>query len=78
MFYHLKKNIKNYDLDNLKEELKLLGEKPFRAEQIFKWIYQDKVTSFDEMTSDDLKVLDKEAIQKVKTKNPQLPFPLGI
>ena len=47
----LKKNIKNYDLDNLKEELKSLGEKPFRAEQIFKWLYQDKVTSFDEMTN---------------------------
>lgn len=37
-----------------------------------------EATSFDDMTSDDLKVLDKEAIQKVKTKNPQLPFPLGI
>ena len=47
----MKKNIKNYDLDNLKEELKNLGEKPFRAEQIFKWLYQDKVTSFDEMTN---------------------------
>lgn len=45
------KNIKNYDLDNLKEELKNLNEKPFRAEQIFKWIHQDKVTSFDEMTN---------------------------
>ena len=47
----MRKNIKNYDLDNLKEELKNLGEKPFRAEQIFKWLYQDKVTSFDEMTN---------------------------
>ncbi len=47
----MKKNIKNYDLDDLKEELKLLSEKPFRAEQIFKWIYQDKVKSFDEMTN---------------------------
>ena len=47
----MKKNIKNFDLDNLKEELKSIGEKPFRAEQIFKWIYQDKVTSFDEMTN---------------------------
>ena len=45
------KNIKNFDLDNLKEELKNMGEKPFRAEQIFKWIFQDKVTSFDEMTN---------------------------
>ena len=45
----MKKNIKNYDLDNLKEELKNLGEKPFRAEQIFRWLYQEKVNSFEEM-----------------------------
>lgn len=45
------KNIKNFDLDVLKEELKNIGEKTFRAEQIFKWIYQDKVTTFDEMTN---------------------------
>jgi len=47
----LKKNIKNYNLDELKEELKNIGEKSFRAEQIFKWLYQDKVNSFDEMTN---------------------------
>ena len=37
------KNIKDYNLEELKEELKSIGEKPFRAEQIFKWLYQDKV-----------------------------------
>ncbi len=47
----MKTNIKNYNLDILKEELKKIGEKPFRAEQIFKWIYQDKVDSFDKMTN---------------------------
>ena len=47
----MKKNIKNFDLDALKEELKNIGEKPFRAEQIFKWIYQNKVITFDEMTN---------------------------
>ena len=47
----MKKNIKNYTLEDLKEELKSIGEKPFRAEQIFKWIYVDKVSSFDEMTN---------------------------
>ena len=47
----MKKNIKNFDIDDLKEELKALGEKPFRAEQIFKWIYQDRANSFDEMTN---------------------------
>ena len=38
----------------------------------------EKANSFDEMTSSDLKILDKDAIQKIKTKNPQLSFPLGI
>lgn len=47
----MKKNIKNYNLENLKEELKNLGEKPFRAEQIFKWLYQDKAITFDDMTN---------------------------
>ena len=47
----MKKNIKNYNLDSLKEEIKLLGEKPFRAEQIFTWLYRDRVSSFDEMTN---------------------------
>ena len=32
------KNIKDYSMEQLKEELKELGEKPFRAEQIFKWL----------------------------------------
>ena len=47
----MKKNIKNYNLDELKEELKSIGEKPFRAEQIFSWIYKENVQSFDEMTN---------------------------
>ena len=47
----MKKNIKNYNLDELKEELKSIGEKPFRAEQIFKWIYCENVSCFDEMTN---------------------------
>ena len=47
----MKKNIKNFNLDNLKEELKTLNEKPFRAEQIFTWLYKDKVSSFEEMTN---------------------------
>ena len=47
----MKKNIKNYDLDELKEELKSIGEKPFRAEQIFKWLYEENVTDFNSMTN---------------------------
>ncbi len=53
------KNIKDYSLDELKEELKAIGEKPFRAEQIFKWLYQEKVISFEEMTNLSLTLREK-------------------
>ena len=53
------KNIKDYDLEDLKQELIGLGEKSFRAEQIFKWLYVDKVKSFDEMTNLSLELREK-------------------
>ena len=46
-----KRNIKDFTLEELKEKLKEMGEKPFRAEQIFKWLYDDRVSSFDDMTN---------------------------
>ena len=54
-------NIKNYNLEELKNEIIKLGEKGYRAEQIFKWIYIDRVNSFDEMTN-----LPKEFREKLK------------
>ena len=45
------KNIKDYNLDELKQEFIKLGEKPYRAEQVFKWLYTTNVTSFDEMSN---------------------------
>lgn len=56
------KNIKDYNLDALKNELVKLGEKPYRAEQVFKWLYQDKVKSFDDMTN-----LSIDLREKLKT-----------
>ena len=53
------KNIKDYDLEDLKQELIELGKKAFRAEQIFKWLYVDKVKSFDEMTNLSLELREK-------------------
>ena len=55
------KNIKDYNLDDLKKEIINLGEKGYRAEQIFKWIYVDRVNSFDEMTN-----LPKDLRDKLK------------
>ena len=55
------KNIKDYNIGELKEEFLKLGEKAYRAEQVFKWLYVDKVCSFDEMTN-----LSKELREKLK------------
>lgn len=67
----MKKNIKDYDLSDLKIEFEELGEKPYRAEQVFKWLYVDKVLSFDEMTNLSLelreKLKDKYSICNFKT-----------
>ena len=57
----MKKNIKDYNLDELKNLMIELGEKPYRAEQIFKWIFVENVTSFDDMTN-----LSLELRQKLK------------
>jgi 23S rRNA (adenine2503-C2)-methyltransferase len=53
------KNIKDYNLEELKQEFIELGEKPFRAEQVFKWVHEANVTSFDEMTNLSLELREK-------------------
>ena len=53
------KNIKDYNLEDLKQEMLSIGEKPYRAEQIFKWIYMDKVKTFEEMTNLSLELRKK-------------------
>lgn len=57
----MKKNIRNYDLNDLKQEMIQIGQKPFRAEQIFKWLNQEKVSSFDEMTNLSLELREQLA-----------------
>lgn len=46
--------------DELKEALLSLGEKPFRAKQLWQWLYFRGVSSFDEMTD-----LSKDLRQKL-------------
>ena len=53
------KNIKEYNLNELQDELVALGEKKYRAEQIFKWLYIDKVKEFDEMTNLSIELREK-------------------
>ena len=44
------KDIKSLTLSQLKEEMATIGEKPFRAGQIYKWLHVKLVSSFEEMT----------------------------
>ena len=53
------KNIKDYSIEKLKEELTKINEKPYRAEQIYKWIYEEKVSNFDDMTNLSLELRKK-------------------
>ena len=46
-----KKDIKSYNLTELKKEIESINEKTFRAKQIYQWLHIEKVTSFDEMTN---------------------------
>ena len=55
----LKNNIKNYNLEELQEIVENLGEKKYRAEQIFNWIYKENVTSFDDMANLPLSLREK-------------------
>ena len=52
-----------FDLDDvrLREFFLSIGEKPFRAEQLLKWIYHQGVTDFSEMTN-----LSKELRQRLE------------
>ena len=43
----------------LKEELVQLGEKPYRAAQVFRWLQQRNAKSFDEMTDLSLALREK-------------------
>lgn len=47
-----KKDIKSFTIDELKQEMAdELGEKPFRASQLYQWIHEKMADSFDEMTN---------------------------
>ena len=44
-------DIKSMTIDELKELMTELGDKPFRAKQIYSWLHEHLVTSYDEMTN---------------------------
>lgn len=47
----MKKDIKSMSIAELKEEMLSLGEKAFKATQIYSWLHKHSAESFDEMTN---------------------------
>ena len=54
-------DIKSMTLPELKEEMALLGEKAFKASQIYMWLHKHGAESFDEMTN-----ISKDLREKLK------------
>jgi 23S rRNA (adenine2503-C2)-methyltransferase len=54
-------NIYNLTLKNLEDYFVSIGDKKFKGQQVFDWLYRKRVTSFDEMTN-----IKKEVIDKLK------------
>lgn len=54
-------NIYNYTIEQLEEYFVSIGEKKFKAVQVFDWLYKKRVTSFDLMTN-----IKKEIIDRLK------------
>lgn len=56
------KNIYGYTLEKLEEYFESIGEKKFKATQVFEWLYKKRVKSFDEMSNvkkDTLEILKR-------------------
>ena len=56
-----KLDIKSLTLEELTEAIRQMGDKPFRAKQIYQWLHQKLVTDFDEMSN-----LSKSLREKLK------------
>jgi len=56
------KNLYNYSLPQLEEMMLEMGQKKYRATQLFKWIYEKGATTFDEMS--DISLSFKEVLKQ--------------
>src|SRR5574344_1967921 len=50
MEQNVKKNIYGYTLEQLSMEMVGLGQKPYRAKQLYSWLYKKNVHAFEEMS----------------------------
>lgn len=55
----VKTNLLNFDKRGLREFFAKIGEKPFRADQVMKWIYHHGIDDFNQMTNLNKKLREK-------------------
>lgn len=67
-------DIKSMNLDELKDFMVGIGEKPFRAKQIYEWLHVKQVESFDEMTNISKKMIEslKERCELISLKKEEV------
>ena len=46
-----KTDISSMDMEELQNYMELLGEKPFRARQVYQWIHEKLADRFEQMSS---------------------------
>ena len=52
-------SIFDYTIEMLEDYFVSIGEKKFKAKQVFEWLYQKRVKSFDEMSNISLDLREK-------------------
>lgn len=67
----MKINLLGYDLNALKEYFASIGEVPFRAVQLLKWIHQHKVSDFNLMTNISMALREK-LVSNCEIKSPKI------
>lgn len=72
----VKQNIRLFSLEELTDQMVGFGEKPFRAKQVFEWLWQKNASSFEEMSSLSLALREKLAehfsIDQIEIKDQQV------
>lgn len=66
-------NLLDLTRESLRAFFKEMGEKPFRAEQVMKWIYQQGVADFDQMTNLNMALRTKLKF-KCEIKAPEIAY----
>jgi len=68
-----KVNLLDFNRAGLRAFFSELGEKPFRADQVMKWIYQQGVADFEQMTNLN-KVLRAKLIDQCEVRAPEIAY----